>query len=207
VCNLYAFEDTIAEPGCTLERAIENIDIGGPTMIRAAAKNHQGVAILTSPAQYAGFLEEFRNQQGCISVGTRQRLAVEAFTLIAEYDLAIARYFAQQHSKETFPTTLLASWKRKANLRYGENPHQQAAFYVENRPARTCISTAESLGGKELSFNNLFDLDSALTLVRSFSEPAAVIIKHNNPCGAAVADTLSEAYQWANEGDPVSAFG
>jgi phosphoribosylaminoimidazolecarboxamide formyltransferase / IMP cyclohydrolase len=207
VCNLYAFEEVVAQPDCTLAKAIENIDIGGPTMVRAAAKNHAGVAVLTSAAQYPAFIEELKASGGSISLGTRQRLAVEAFSTIADYDLAIARYFAAQHSKETFPQTLQASWKRKATLRYGENPHQQAAFYVENKPSRACVSTAESLGGKELSFNNLFDLDSALTLVRSFAEPAAVIIKHNNPCGAAVARTLAEAYRRANEGDPISAFG
>jgi phosphoribosylaminoimidazolecarboxamide formyltransferase/IMP cyclohydrolase len=188
VCNLYAFEDTVAQPDCTLAKAIDNIDIGGPTMIRAAAKNHNGVAVLTDASQYPAFIEELKSNNGSISLGTRQRLAVEAFSIIADYDLAIARYFAEQHSKETFPATLRGSWKRKATLRYGENPHQQAAFYVDSKPSRASVSTAESLGGKELSFNNLFDLDSALTLVRSFAQPAAVIIKHNNPCGAAVAD-------------------
>ncbi|MFO0812754.1 MAG: bifunctional phosphoribosylaminoimidazolecarboxamide formyltransferase/IMP cyclohydrolase [Gemmatales bacterium] len=207
VCNLYAFEETVARPGCTMAQAIDNIDIGGPTMIRAAAKNHAGVAVLTAAAQYAPFLEELRSNGGKTSLMTRQKLAAEAFSIIADYDLAIARYFTEQTTKETFPTTLRQSWKRKATLRYGENPHQQAAFYVEAKPSRACISTAESLGGKELSFNNLFDLDSALTLVRSFTEPAAVVIKHNNPCGAAVAGALSEAYRRANEGDPISAFG
>ncbi len=207
VCNLYAFEDTVAQPDCTLAKAIDNIDIGGPTMIRAAAKNHNGVAVLTDASQYPAFIEELKSNNGSISLGTRQRLAVEAFSIIVDYDLAIARYFAEQHSKETFPKTLRGSWKRKATLRYGENPHQQAAFYVDSKPSRASVSTAESLGGKELSFNNLFDLDSALTLVRSFTQPAAVIIKHNNPCGTAVADKLAEAYRRANEGDPISAFG
>lgn len=207
VCNLYAFEDTVAKPGCTMAQAIDNIDIGGPTMIRAAAKNHNGVAVLTCPSQYASFVEEAQNNAGKISLATRQKLAADAFSIIADYDLAIAKYFAEQSSKETFPASLRLTWKRKATLRYGENPHQQAAFYVESKPSRASVSTAQSLGGKELSFNNLFDLDSALTLVRSFDEPAAVVIKHNNPCGAAVAATLVEAYRRANEGDPISAFG
>jgi len=207
VCNLYAFEETVAKPGCTIAQAIDNIDIGGPTMIRAAAKNHNGVAVLTSAEQYGPFIEEISKNGGKVSLPTRQRLAAEAFSIIADYDMAIARYFAEQSSKETFPSTLRLSWKRKATLRYGENPHQQAAFYVESKPNRACVSTAQSLGGKELSFNNLFDLDSALTLARSFAEPAAVVIKHNNPCGTAVAATLAEAYQRANEGDPISAFG
>lgn len=207
VCNLYAFEETVAKPGCTVAQAIDNIDIGGPTMIRAAAKNHAGVAVLTTAEQYAPFIQEIKQSSGKVSLATRQRLAVEAFSTIADYDVAIARYFAEQQSKETFPPTLRMSWKRKATLRYGENPHQQAAFYVEPQPGRASVATAEVLGGKELSFNNLFDLDSALTLVRSFTEPAAVVIKHNNPCGAAVAGTLAEAYRRANEGDPISAFG
>lgn len=207
VCNLYAFEATVAKPGCTVAQAIDNIDIGGPTMIRAAAKNHAGVAVLTDAHQYASFIDEIKLHAGKVSLATRQRLAAEAFSTIADYDVAIARYFAEQTSKETFPPSLRLGWKRKQTLRYGENPHQQAAFYVDPTPGRPCVSTAESLGGKELSFNNLFDLDSALTLVRSFAEPAAVVIKHNNPCGAAMAATLAEAYRRANEGDPISAFG
>lgn len=207
VCNLYAFEETVAKPGCTVAQAIDNIDIGGPTMIRAAAKNHAGVAVLTAARQYGPFLDDVKQNGGKVSLATRQRLAAEAFSIIADYDLAIARYFTEQTSKETFPQTLRMSWQRKATLRYGENPHQQAAFYVEPKPSRACVSTAQSLGGKELSFNNLFDLDSALTLARSFSEPAAVVIKHNNPCGTAIAPTLAEAYRRANEGDPISAFG
>lgn len=207
VCNLYAFEETVAKPGCTMAQAIDNIDIGGPTMIRAAAKNHNGVAVLTSHQQYDRFIGELRDNAGKVSLPTRQRLAAEAFSIIADYDLAIAHYFAEQSTKETFPQSLRLSWKRKATLRYGENPHQQAAFYIESKPNRACVSTAESLGGKELSFNNLFDLDSALTLARNFADPAAVVIKHNNPCGAAVASSLAEAYRRANEGDPISAFG
>lgn len=207
VVNLYAFEMTIAQPNCTVAQAIENIDIGGPTMIRAAAKNYAGVAVLTDPPQYPAFVEELKRNQGKIDLPTRQRLAYEAFSKIAAYDQAIARWFSDQSSKELFPPHLHLSWTRQATLRYGENPHQSAAFYTEPHQSRACIANAKVLGGKELSFNNLLDLDSALALVRSFAEPAAVVIKHNNPCGAAIAETLKEAYERANEGDPLSAFG
>jgi phosphoribosylaminoimidazolecarboxamide formyltransferase / IMP cyclohydrolase len=207
VCNLYAFEETVAKPDCTPAKAIENIDIGGPTMIRAAAKNHAGVAVLTAASQYPQFIEELRQGQGKISLPTRQRLAAEAFSRIAAYDQAIAAWFAGQQGKDLFPPELHLSWKRKSSLRYGENPHQPAAFYVDPHQSRASVATADVLGGKELSFNNLLDLDSALTLVRGFAEPAAVVIKHNNPCGTAVAQSLAEAYCRANEGDPLSAFG
>ncbi len=206
VCNLYAFEATVAKPDCTLAQAIENIDIGGPTIIRAAAKNHAGVAVLTDPSQYSSFLDELK-KEGTISLPTRQRLAAQAFSRIAAYDQAIAAYFASQMGKDLFPPHLHLSWIRKATLRYGENPHQPAAFYTDPHPSRACVASAQLLGGKELSFNNLLDLDSALTLVRSFAQPAAVVIKHNNPCGAAVAENLADAYRHANEGDPLSAFG
>jgi phosphoribosylaminoimidazolecarboxamide formyltransferase/IMP cyclohydrolase len=207
VCNLYAFEAAVARPDCTIGQAIENIDIGGPTMIRAAAKNYAGVAVLTDPAQYPLFVKELNDNQGKIGLPTRQRLAQEAFSRIASYDQAIARWFSEQSSKELFPSNLHLSWKRQAMLRYGENPHQSAAFYSEPHPGRASVASAKLLGGKELSFNNLLDLDSALALVRSFAKPAAVIIKHNNPCGVAVAETLKAAFQRANEGDPLSAFG
>jgi len=207
VCNLYPFEETVAKPDCTPAKAIENIDIGGPTMIRAAAKNHAGVAVLTDAAQYPAFVEELRRSGGKVSLPTRQRLAAEAFSRIAAYDQAIAAWFAGQQGNDLFPPELHLSWKKRASLRYGENPHQPAAFYVDPHPGRASVASAEVLGGKELSFNNLLDLDSALTLVRGFAAPAAVVVKHNNPCGAAVADSQSEAFRRANEGDPLSAFG
>jgi phosphoribosylaminoimidazolecarboxamide formyltransferase/IMP cyclohydrolase len=207
VCNLYAFSAAAARAGSTVEQVIEEIDIGGPTLIRAAAKNYSGVAVLTDPGQYREFLAELKRGQGSIGLPLRQRLAVEAFARIAEYDQAIAGWFAGQQTKEIFPPKLFLNWSRRASLRYGENPHQAAAFYVDPSPPRTCVGNAQVLGGKELSFNNLLDLDSALTLVRALPAPAAVVIKHNNPCGAAVAKTLAAAMQGAHDGDPQSAFG
>jgi phosphoribosylaminoimidazolecarboxamide formyltransferase/IMP cyclohydrolase len=207
VCNLYPFEATVARPGATPEEIIENIDIGGPTLVRAAAKNYQSVAIVTDPEQYAGLIEELRQNNGTLSLATRERLAVEAFNRIAAYDRAIADYFARRSEAEPFPAVLRLRLERKMGLRYGENPHQQAAFYVETGIRHPCVASAQQLHGKELSFNNILDLDSALNLVREFAEPAAVVIKHNNPCGAAVAASLLEALQRAYEGDPLSAFG
>ncbi len=206
VCNLYPFESTIAKPGVTVHEAIENIDIGGPTMIRAAAKNYAAVAVITEPDQYAEVAEELKGSQGALSLPTREKLAASAFLRIAAYDAAIADYFRQRVGK-TFPRYLTLAFNRKQPLRYGENPHQRAAFYVEANAARDSVAGAEILHGKELSFNNILDLDSALNLAREFSQPAAVVVKHNNPCGAAIASTIADAYQKAFEGDPVSAFG
>jgi phosphoribosylaminoimidazolecarboxamide formyltransferase/IMP cyclohydrolase len=207
VCNLYPFEATVAKPGSTPEEVIENIDIGGPTLVRAAAKNYHDVAVLTAPDQYAAVLQELRQHQGALAPATRQRLAAAAFARIAAYDAAINAYFASQLSAEPLPAELDRHWQRRSLLRYGENPHQKAAFYVEPGFRGASVATARVLHGKELSFNNLLDLDSALALVREFAEPAAVVIKHNNPCGAATAATLVEAFQRAYEGDPLSAYG
>ncbi|MGO9598566.1 MAG: bifunctional phosphoribosylaminoimidazolecarboxamide formyltransferase/IMP cyclohydrolase [Isosphaeraceae bacterium] len=223
VVNLYPFQATIALPDCTYETAVENIDIGGPTLVRAAAKNQAHVAVLTSPDQYAQFLDEFRGSGGT-TLPTRVRLAQAAFTLMALYDSAIANYLATAKLPETDVTTRAASgsgatsaagfaaelelrFSLKQELRYGENPHQQAAFYVDPNASGPNLATARVLHGKELSYNNLLDLDSALRLVRMFSEPAVCILKHNNPCGAAVGDDLSAAFERAYEGDPTSAFG
>jgi phosphoribosylaminoimidazolecarboxamide formyltransferase/IMP cyclohydrolase len=209
VCNLYPFEATVAQPGSTPDQIIEEIDIGGPTLVRAAAKNYRDVAIVTSPDQYVGVLAELEKYGG-LSDATRERLAATAFAQIAAYDQAISAYFtklAGESASQGLPPTLDLHLERKLALRYGENPHQQAAFYVEPGVNRPCIATAEQLHGKELSFNNLLDLDSALNLVREFDEPAAVVIKHNNPCGAAIAPSLAEAFGKAYEGDPLSAFG
>jgi phosphoribosylaminoimidazolecarboxamide formyltransferase/IMP cyclohydrolase len=207
VVNLYPFEATVAKPGSSHEDIIENIDIGGPSMVRSAAKNFHDVAIVTDPRQYGSVLEEMRANQGSLTLETREKLAAAAFVLTANYDRAISNYFARRVGKEPFPSVLDLHFVRKAALRYGENPHQQAAFYVEPNLAHACVASADTLHGKELSYNNILDLDSALNCVREFSSPAAAVIKHNNPCGAAVGKTLSEAFASAYEGDPLSAYG
>jgi phosphoribosylaminoimidazolecarboxamide formyltransferase/IMP cyclohydrolase len=207
VCNLYPFEATVARPGSSPEEIIENIDVGGPSMIRAAAKNFQDVAVVTDPGQYGAVLAELAEHQGALTPATRERLAAAAFARTAAYDRAISAYFAARGPAEALPAVLDLHLEKRLPLRYGENPHQQAAFYVEPGCRTACVATAESLHGKELSFNNLLDLDSALNLVREFAEPAAVVIKHNNPCGAATAPTLEEAFRKAYEGDPLSAYG
>jgi phosphoribosylaminoimidazolecarboxamide formyltransferase/IMP cyclohydrolase len=207
VCNLYPFEATVSKPGVTLQEAIENIDIGGPTLIRAAAKNYAAVAVITDAAQYAGIVEEMRGSDASLSLATREKLAAAAFARIAAYDGAISAYFARRDASEPFPSTIDLHFQRKQMLRYGENPHQKAAFFVEPAHRKDSVAGAEVLHGKELSYNNILDLDSALNLVREFDAPAAVVVKHNNPCGAATAPTLADAFQRAFDGDPLSAFG
>jgi phosphoribosylaminoimidazolecarboxamide formyltransferase/IMP cyclohydrolase len=207
VCNLYPFEATVAKPGSTHEEIVENIDIGGPSMVRSAAKNYHDVAIVTDPAQYAALVEELRANSGALTLATRECLAAAAFARTAAYDLAISAYFARRAGSEEWPELLDLRFERKLSLRYGENPHQKAAFYVELGVRHACVGSAEQLHGKELSYNNLLDLDSAFNLVREFDTPAAVVIKHNNPCGAATSDSLVEAFQKAYEGDPLSAYG
>jgi phosphoribosylaminoimidazolecarboxamide formyltransferase/IMP cyclohydrolase len=210
VCNLYPFEATVARPGSTREEVIENIDIGGPSMIRSAAKNYHDVAVLTDPAQYPAVIEELRAGGGALAQATRERLAAAAFARTAAYDRAISAYFAGLGggaAAEEFPAELDLHFRQRRRLRYGENPHQKAAFYVDPACRYACLATAEPLHGKELSYNNLLDLDSALNLVREFTEPAAVVIKHNNACGAAVRATLEEAFRKAYQGDPQSAYG
>jgi phosphoribosylaminoimidazolecarboxamide formyltransferase / IMP cyclohydrolase len=207
VCNLYPFEATVARPGSSHEDIVENIDIGGPSMVRAAAKNYHDVAVLTDPAQYPGVLQELHANHGALGLATRERLAGAAFARTAAYDRAISAYFARRAGEEMLPSALDLSFERRMPLRYGENPHQKAAFYVEPGAPPATVATAEALHGKELSFNNILDLDSAWNLVRDFAGPAAVVIKHNNPCGAAVAVTLEEAFRKAYEGDPLSAYG
>ena len=207
VVNLYPFEETIAKAGVTVAEAIEQIDIGGPSMIRSAAKNHAYVGVVTAPDQYARVLEVLQN--GSLGEPFRRELAGAAFAMTARYDRAIADYFAEldQESTDTFPEQLTLSFQRRAALRYGENPHQSAAFYVEADPGPVSLAAAEQLNGKELSYNNLLDLDAAVAIVREFCEPAAVVIKHNNPCGCAVGETLAGAFDKAYAGDPISAFG
>lgn len=204
VVNLYPFEQTVARPGSTRAEIIENIDVGGPSMIRAAAKNAGGVAVVTDPGQYVAVLTEMREKSGALSQPTRDRLMTAAFACTANYDRAIANYFA---GSAELPERLELSFVRKSGLRYGENPHQPAAFYVERDYSGSSVATAEILNGKELSYNNLLDLDSALNLAREFRAPASCVIKHNNPCGAAIGETLTDAFQKAYEGDPLSAFG
>ncbi len=204
VVNLYAFEKVAARPDANLDEMIENIDIGGPTMIRSAAKNYQDVAVVVSPDDYAGILAEMRERGGCITRETKWRLALRAFRTTADYDRAISLRLAAVDGQEGLPETLDIRAPRLIPLRYGENPHQQAALYGA---AGAGIAGAEQLHGKELSYNNLVDLDAAWQLVQEFDGPASAIIKHTNPCGCAEAEALAEAYRRAFECDPVSAFG
>ncbi|MDI6792422.1 MAG: bifunctional phosphoribosylaminoimidazolecarboxamide formyltransferase/IMP cyclohydrolase [bacterium] len=203
VVNLYPFAETVRRSPSE-EEAIENIDIGGPTMIRAAAKNYKYVASVVNPARYEEIITALRENGHCLQEDLLFSLAREAFAHTAAYDALIANYF-QRDVK--FPETLNLSYTRVGDLRYGENPHQQAAFYRRPEIRSPSIGNAEKLWGKELSYNNLLDLDAGLETVREFDEPAAVVIKHNNPCGVARGDSLSEAYLQARECDPVSAFG
>ena len=210
VVNLYPFQATIARPDCDLVTAIENIDIGGPTMVRAAAKNHMAVAVVVDPQDYARLLQELRDRNGSVSAQTRFRLACKAFRHTADYDAAIADYLgrldADDH-QEHFPVTLRLGLRKSSQLRYGENPHQAAAFYVDAEPPESCVATARQLQGKGLSFNNLADTDAALECVKQFHGPACVIVKHANPCGVAQAKDLVTAYEGAYQTDPTSAFG
>lgn len=203
--NLYPFETIAAKPDATLEELIENIDIGGPTMIRAAAKNWQDVAVITSPADYAPILEELRAAGGWLSAETHWRLAKQAFAVTAAYDRAVAARLAEiPFSGEPLPAFLDIGAARRMALRYGENPHQSAALYATGASG---IAGASQIQGKELSYNNLADLDAAWQLILEFDRPAAAIIKHTNPCGCAEDGSLAEAYRRAFEADPVSAFG
>ncbi|WP_437225800.1 bifunctional phosphoribosylaminoimidazolecarboxamide formyltransferase/IMP cyclohydrolase [Planctomicrobium sp. SH661] len=207
VCNLYPFEQTIARPGVSVEEAIEQIDIGGPSMVRSAAKNHAYVGIVTQASQYDRVIQEL--QTGSLSPELRRELAHAAFEMTANYDRAIANYFTSLKTTETatFPDDLHLRFHKQCDLRYGENPHQAAAFYTEPAPPKASVAAAEKLHGKELSYNNLLDLDAALAISREFADPAAVVIKHTNPCGCAIGKSLAEAFDNAYAGDPVSAFG
>jgi len=210
VVNLYPFQATVANPDCDLPTAIENIDIGGPTMLRAAAKNHAWVTVVVNPGDYARVIDELRINKGCISDETRFDLAVATFEHTAQYDGAIANYLGSRTitgDREEFPRTYNMQFIKKQAMRYGENPHQQAAFYVESGDLENSISTAAQLQGKELSFNNINDTDAALECVKGFVEPACVIVKHANPCGVASGSTILEAYEKAYQTDPTSAFG
>jgi len=207
VVNLYPFEQTVARPGCTLEEAIENIDIGGPAMIRAAAKNHAHVGVVVDPVDYAGILKELGDSGGSLGAATCAALAAKAFARTAAYDGGIANYLGADGGAEGFPRTFTLQFEKLQDLRYGENPHQSAAFYREPAPPTGSLAAARRLQGKELSFNNIADADAALECALSFDEPACVIVKHANPCGVAEAATPKAAYDAAYATDPVSAFG
>ncbi|SEA40843.1 bifunctional phosphoribosylaminoimidazolecarboxamide formyltransferase/IMP cyclohydrolase [Microbulbifer marinus] len=209
VVNLYPFAQTVAKPDCTLADAIENIDIGGPTMVRAAAKNHKDVAIVVNASDYDGIVDEMQANDGALSQASRFDLAVKAFEHTAGYDGAIANYLGRikDGEKQQFPRTFNSQFIKKLDLRYGENPHQKSAFFVEAEPAEASIATAEQLQGKELSYNNIADTDAALECVKAFDEPACVIVKHANPCGVAIAADIGKAYDLAFATDTESAFG
>jgi phosphoribosylaminoimidazolecarboxamide formyltransferase/IMP cyclohydrolase len=216
VVNLYPFEATLNKPGVGFEELIENIDIGGPSMVRSAAKNFHDVAVVVCPADYPAILEEMKKNQGALSLATRFGLAQKAFDLTARYDSAIASALSQvqlqqegfQMTRQEFPPKLFLALEKAGDLRYGENPHQQAAFYKERSQYAPILPEAVQLQGKELSFNNLIDLNAAYQLAREFEVPCAVIVKHTNPCGVALsAFSQAEAYLKARECDPVSAFG
>jgi len=208
--NLYPFAATVARPGCTIEDAIENIDIGGPAMVRASAKNHDRVTIVVDPLDYGTVLAEIDRESGSVSAPTRRRLATKAFAHTAQYDAAVASYLdraTRNGSGSEFPELLALQYRKRLDLRYGENPHQQAAFYVATDSQGASVGSASQLQGKELSYNNLADADTAFECVRQFEAPACVIVKHANPCGVAVAASLREAYDGAFRTDPTSAFG
>jgi phosphoribosylaminoimidazolecarboxamide formyltransferase/IMP cyclohydrolase len=211
VVNLYPFQATVAKAGCTLDEAIENIDIGGPTMVRAAAKNYQHVAVVTDTSDYPGLAGELKTNAGKLSSATRFRLAVKAFSHIAEYDGAISNYLTAidtEGKRQAFPDRFNLQFAKAQAMRYGENPHQQAAFYVAGGEKEASIATARQLQGKELSYNNIADADAALECVKQFDgAPACVIVKHANPCGVAYGASLLEAYDRAYQTDPESAFG
>lgn len=210
VVNLYPFENAVAQPECDLETAIENIDIGGPTMVRAAAKNHDDVAIIVNVGDYATITTELGASDGKLSHQTRFDLAVKAFEHTAGYDGAIANYLGgriDDTANADFPRTFNAQFIKVQDMRYGENPHQQAAFYAERNPAEASVATATQLQGKALSFNNVADTDAALECVKPFADPACVIVKHSNPCGVAIGADIAQAYELAFATDPTSAFG
>lgn len=220
VVNLYPFAQTVAKPDCTLEDAVENIDIGGPTMVRSAAKNHKDVAIVVNNADFDAILAEMDQNQNSLTFATRFDLAIKAFEHTAQYDAMIANYFGRlvkpyQGAEEEelanpcgqFPRTLNLNFIRKQTMRYGENSHQNAAFYVEKELKEASVSTSVQLQGKALSYNNIADTDAALECVKEFDQPACVIVKHANPCGVALGKDLLEAYNRAYQTDPTSAFG
>jgi phosphoribosylaminoimidazolecarboxamide formyltransferase/IMP cyclohydrolase len=209
VVNLYPFEETIAKEGVNLAEAIENIDIGGPAMLRSASKNYQFTAVVVNPSRYNLILDELKQNQCTLSEGFRLRLAQEAFAHTAHYDLIISNYLESliRPERGVFPVELALTFQKVQDLRYGENPHQKAALYRDPKVVAKGLVSAKQLHGKPVSFNNILDLDTASRLVQEFSEPCAVIIKHNNPCGVALGKDIKKAYEKALRTDPVSAFG
>ncbi|MGJ3354720.1 bifunctional phosphoribosylaminoimidazolecarboxamide formyltransferase/IMP cyclohydrolase [Providencia sp. Je.9.19] len=216
VVNLYPFAQTVAKPNCTLEDAVENIDIGGPTMVRSAAKNHKDVAIVVNSNDYQIVIDEMDNHDNSLNWSTRFDLAIKAFEHTAAYDSMIANYFGElvapyygdtTQPSGRFPRTLNLNFIKKQDMRYGENSHQDAAFYIEENPKEASIATATQIQGKALSYNNIADTDAALECVKSFDEAACVIVKHANPCGVAIGNNIFTAYDRAFKTDPTSAFG
>ena len=217
VVNLYPFAATVANPDCTLEDAVENIDIGGPTMVRSAAKNHKDVTIIVNAHDYDRVLTEMATNDGSLTHATRFDLAIAAFEHTAAYDGMIANYFGtmvpsygdnkEGDEESKFPRTFNQQFEKKQDMRYGENSHQAAAFYVESNPEEASVATARQIQGKALSYNNIADTDAALECVKEFDQPACVIVKHANPCGVALGDNILEAYDRAFKTDPTSAFG
>jgi len=209
VVNLYPFEQTISSPDCDLATAIENIDIGGSTMLRAAAKNHVAVTVVVDNQDYQKVIEEMNTNKGVVDSASRFKLAVKAFEHTARYDGAIANYLGALSSggKQRFPSTFNSQFVLGQILRYGENPHQHAAFYHEHAPSEASVSIAQQIQGKALSYNNIADTDAALECVKSFTSPACVIVKHANPCGVAISDSILDAYNQAYQTDSTSAFG
>ena len=210
VVNLYPFETTVADPNCDLSNAIENIDIGGPTMVRSAAKNYNDVTVIVNNSDYGVVLEELDKKDGCTTYETRYSMMLKAFEHTAAYDGMIANYFGSRNSdnkKSLFPNTYNIQLIKAQEMRYGENPHQNAAFYKEKNTNQSSVASAIQLQGKELSYNNIADTDAALECVRQFNKPACVIVKHANPCGAAIANDANAAYDLAFSTDPESAFG
>ncbi len=205
--NLYPFEQTVSDPDVAALTAIENIDIGGPTMIRAAAKNHEGVAVVVKPEAYDAVCAELEESGGEISAPTRHWLANEAFAQTARYDAAISRWFSTSYEHEDFPEHLAVAYEKVLDLSYGENPHQRAALYSDVGASAHILSSVQKLHGKALSFNNVLDLDAARSLCADFEPPACVIVKHNNPCGVAIGATIAEAHRKARACDPMSAYG
>lgn len=210
VVNLYPFEETIAKENCLLTDAIENIDIGGPTMLRAAAKNHNDVVVVVEPSDYSKVIQQLEEKQGT-EYQLRYQLAWKTFAHTAKYDAAISNYLGSRienlEQPEAFPESYSVQFKKSQTMRYGENPHQSAAFYVEHDPQEASVATAVQIQGKALSFNNVADTDAALECVKQFEMPACVIVKHANPCGVAVAANIADAYDKAYKTDPTSAFG
>ena len=206
IVNLYPFAEIVSKKSVTLETAIENIDIGGPSMIRSAAKNNKFVGVVVDPEDYSMVMEEMKKRGGSLSQETRSSLATKAFTHTASYDSAISGYLSS-HYEQGFPERIFAKYQKKEVMRYGENPHQKAAFYTDYTKQIGGIGSATQLQGKQLSYNNIADSDAAIECVRSFTEPTCVIIKHTNPCGVATDEDITKAYQKAFESDPTSAFG